>query len=443
MYQTHLPDDQAAVERLRSVISAIRPPDVDERFDVLIHMQRWDLGDGELQRRLREVVDEIAAADRTQDLLTALDDQVPAAWELGYALATSPQVDTTVAEAGLTQRVRLNPAALAGFLAGQVDSGRAGAFDDFLQSSSGAGLDPALRLFITVRGPATPRSHDRVVELVQDLPVDQGAQLLFGWQANLSDADAEVILANWISRLSSQSEYNAAIDWLGLLLHGRRETTSALSNLIADLVLLRATYPNLGQQQWQWAQLAKRIVDAHAVDLIKVMFDAIEADGVMIFRDDPESQVLRQACSTSPRAAWEELIGRISRGAWRIQLQVQGWLLDTFPEGVVSEWIGEDVSRARLVATLTPVDSSAPSPIVRALLQRFGADERVAGSLRSQLVAGFWTGNESERLAKQITELKGWRQLDSPAASKWAQETAHLLDERRTAVLQSEAEERY
>jgi hypothetical protein len=115
------------------------------------------------------------------------------------------------------------------------------------------------------------------------------------------------------------------------------------------------------------------------------------------------------------------------------------------PPTVVDEWVGDDVERARIAASIAPVGGLEPSPFARFLLARFGDDEQVRSSLYGSLVTGFWTGNESDRTARQIEQLTSWRASTAEPAGvlAWARDVITSLEQARLQALQREAEERY
>jgi hypothetical protein len=117
-------------------------------------------------------------------------------------------------------------------------------------------------------------------------------------------------------------------------------------------------------------------------------------------------------------------------------------LISVVPTGIIEAWVGDDARRAQLVASIAPVGADEPTPIARFLLERFGADPKVASSLWAQFISGFWMGPESERIAGQIEQLKRWRQRsEEPLGVRtWARDMIRDLEARRRAALEREAE---
>lgn len=106
-------------------------------------------------------------------------------------------------------------------------------------------------------------------------------------------------------------------------------------------------------------------------------------------------------------------------------------------------WVGDDIGRARTVASIAPVGDEAPTPIARFLLGTFSEDEKVASSFWGQFISGFWMGNESDRITRQIEQLKGWRQRagEPLGVRTWARNVTHDLEARRLVALEREAED--
>ncbi|HEV3321881.1 MAG TPA: hypothetical protein VG147_06770 [Solirubrobacteraceae bacterium] len=117
-------------------------------------------------------------------------------------------------------------------------------------------------------------------------------------------------------------------------------------------------------------------------------------------------------------------------------------VIPAFPVEVIEGWIDGDVERARIVASITPVEGEEPKPLARCLLQRFGDDEKIGASLAGTFMSGSWTGPESGRLAAQIAQLNSWRsRRDEPlGVRQWASRMVESLEVQRQTALQREAE---
>jgi hypothetical protein len=433
------------VERLRELGDALPEASDLEELRTLLQLRQWDLPDGELQRRIATVLRRIPTTDFDEVFgLLGGDAEVPAAWELGYALAGSGQ-----ARQGALAKLRavfaFNSAALVGYLRGLVDSGDEAAFDSFLDSDLASGLELAQQTAIAVRGPATSEARNRILSSVLTLPVAAGIYALFGWQKNIDDSVAGQLLADWLARIDSQEDYVAVIDWLNLWLHGRDQIPATMQDNAYALLLLRRSYPEISRQRWAWWRISGAFVAAHGVELARLILDLIDSHDLTVLEQDQESQLLRQCAGTHPTEMWTEIANRISGGAWRIQMTVRGWLASSIPADVIEAWVGSDRSKARIVASIAATGLEEPTPIARFLLSNFPRDDQVRSSLAAEFVSGGWVGNESERIAKQIKHLNDWRSNSNEPLEvrRWAKAMVDDLDASLAVVLEREAERGY
>jgi hypothetical protein len=441
IYSRAKPDDTAMAERLQSVLDRLPIASRMDRVRVLAMTQRWEAEEGKLQAELDELIANLDSQE-VDTLLQLLMSEVPAAWEIGHALAGRADSEGLLKD--LLRVFRTNPAALPGFLTRRVEAGNKAAFDEFQDSAVANALDPSGRVFVAVRGPATKPAKNRIFNELVSIPVANGAFLVFGWRRHLATQDIAKLLDIWLPRIATQSDYNGAIDWLNLALHGKPGVPKSLRTRTLKLVMLRAQYPELSQQQWDWARLAESFIGSHALALAKVILDGIDPGGAMIHEADEDARVLTQCAQHAPAPVWIEVANRLQAGSWRIQMEVGEWLLDAVPSDVVSAWIGDDVNRARLVAPVAPVKGSSPPALTRYLLEQFGNDSKVRAALLGTYMAGVWMGDESAHLAGQIEELNGWRK-DSTVAlpiRKWASDAIDYLEQRRAIAKEREAEER-
>ncbi len=444
LHERHDPEDgQKLIERLRGLADSLPLSSDLEQIDVLLQLRTWDLQEGELSARMIERLQEIDEADRRALIDRMSSDEVPAAWEFGRALALIDGKKEVLAEV-LTAAFQVNPAGLSGYLAGLVEKGDESAFDDFLDGPLATKLALHETLSIAIRGPITDRSKTRILDTARQVPVSQGAVALFGWQRNLTESDIARLASEWSERVTSQHDYDALIDWLNLSLPNNEALSDSLRPVVFALVMVRKSFPDIGPQKWDWSQLARHFIVDRGVDLSQLILDLIEADKLMIHRDDYESQLLLECASTHPAEVWNQIADRLSQGGWRIQMEIRGWLLNAIPHEVVEKWIGGDRDRARLVASVAAAGTDGPTPTTRFLLERFADDREIRSSLWGEFVSGSWMGPESGQLERQISQLNGWRGSDEPEGLRsWAAEMIEDLEARRKQALESEAERRF
>jgi hypothetical protein len=443
LYERISQDERRVAERLEALLGQLPPATKVEELQVLAHLRRWDLEEGELQSRIETAVAALESDDERQSALALLGEvDLPAAWELGRAFAVAAGQSEATLDT-LMQFLGQNSSALAGYLYGLTATGHAEAFDEFLDSARGAQLDLKARLALAVRDPTTNRSRARILTGLRELPVADGVYILFGWQRNLSDDDVDALVDDWLPRVSSQQDYNALVDWFNLSLHGKEAVPNRLRDRALRLLMLRRQYPDVSREAWDWCRIAGGLADEHSTELTRLLFDLVDAGSLTIHERSEESKLLLRFARLQPQAVWDDVAGRLAGRSWRIELAIRGWLLSVIPVEIVEAWVGNDVRLARSLASVAPVGGDEPAPIARFLLGRFGEDEEVASNLYAQFISGFWTGPESDRVTRQIEQLTKWRQRSNEplGVRTWARDMIRYLEAQRRSALEREAEE--
>lgn len=431
------PDVLAALESLRA---RLPQPSVMEELRVLLNQRRWDLGDGELLSQIRESIRGLWPGER-ESALAVLSEELPAAWEFGHGLAKVVGHDDEI----LTRLVRsfsVNSPALTGYLHGLTESGFLEAFDDFIERGQTDSLSNFDKVALSVRGPTTDRSKTRVLRGLDDLTVAQGTNVLFGWQRNLSETEVQILVDGWLQRLASQQDYSSLVDWFNMWLHGRESVPDSLRQSAICILLERRKFPNIGQQLWDWCRVALLLGTTEALRLLVLILDLIETGVAMIHPGDEEALLLTGWAKSFPEEMWRQITERLGAGAWSLQMQIRGWLVESFPVGTVTEWIGSDLIRARIVADIASAGEDTPSDLARFLLDKFGNDDHVASSLAGEFWSGMWTGPQSDRIKHQISQLNCWRHdLSQPLGVRtWAAKLIESLERSLQATLEREAE---
>lgn len=442
LYDRHERKDRLVRERLTALLERLPPPSPAEEVRVLGQLGRWDFGEGELHRRMLEALRAIDETERQQLVREVLQAALPAAWELGHALAQLDDHSTALAD--LVQSFPTNPDALLGYLIGRQDAGNPTAFDDFLDSELGMSLDLRDNVAVSVRGAVTDRARQRITDGIRALPVADAVSAIFGWHRNLAEDDVVAILEDWTTRINTQRDYNAVVDWLSLVLHPDATVPPRLREHTWRLLADRASYPDVGRERWDWSRLAATFVTERPMELGRLIVGLVDSRDMMIHEGDQEAALLGQCAAASPEL-WNVIAERLLAGSWRLQMELRGWFLHYIEPQVIEAWTGDDTDRARVVASLAPVGGSEPSPFARFLLDRFGDDEQVRSSLYGALVTGFWTGNESDRIARQLEQLRAWRTSASQplGVRTWAREMIEHLERTRQQALQREAEQHF
>jgi hypothetical protein len=421
-----------------------RLPRLDDLDDLksLAASRRWEFPDGELEKHLIALARSLPVDQVVSTALELLSGTRPAeaSYELGavlHAVASGNRTLRTlagVAEAG-------NIAGIVGYLYASIRAGDDGSFDTFLDGEYGVDLDPAMRLTITVRGPQSETGWRRLLDLEQDLPVSIGAPRLFGWHVDVDERKLQTLLANWLQRIATQDDYNAAVDVVAMMTYRRTDLSAETEALIWTLVQLRPEFKDLGRQEHDWTVLASRGLRTNAESLLLSLMQQIDAGSLDTFSGSEEQRLLEAAVKAAGPSCVDQVLSAVQESSWRLQLNARGWLADALPTTNVIDWVGDDPARAQVVASLVAVGNGMPSPLVQFLLSTF-EDDGVAGALHAGFLTGSWTGNESGRIYRQIEQLETWtsdRNLQS-GVKRWARSVIGQLKERLAAVLQEEAE---
>lgn len=429
----------SALAEFEALLPAEAPSD---RLAVLSSTKSWDRRTDDLATELADVASQVEREKPEVALANLLhqDGELPAAYAVGRAL----RLVGTDFQAGVELLGPLaggpNSEALVGFLHGLISEGESDAFDCFID---GASLQPLLALQLSVRGPRTPVAVSRVDGLIAEVSVVEAARVLFGWMRDADQTDSARYLRDWASRIESQADYNAAVDFAAMQVFQKTEALPDLDPVIAELIPRRRDFPKLGQQEWDWTVLARRQLGADPTAVADLLADLIEADALSAYSSSEESSVLQDTVRLGGEPVWASLMERLERGQWRLSFSVRDWLGEAVPVDVAKRWVGSSVERARVLANVTKPGGSELSPTARFLIEGFGQDERVPSHLVGQFISGMWTGNESERISSQISGVQAWiaEPGQSTEVKSWARKLVANLEARRGHVVQEEEEE--
>ncbi|WCN83831.1 hypothetical protein [Micromonospora sp. LH3U1] len=437
-------DTTARRAGLDILIARMPKPDAQEELSVLADARRWEWEDGELQRKIVATAQSLPADEATSSLLTLAQAVPPpeASYEIGAVLYAIASCEETAEKLSLLADAS-NIASLTGYLQASVNDGKVDAFDAFIDGPVGRGLKAVTRLSLTVRGPRSEVGWDRAVELQAALPVSQGAPRIFGWHTGVEPERILALIKSWIPRITTQQDYNAAVDVTAMMLFQKPELEAAIEEDVAELVSMRSQFGELGQQGYDWVQLAKRRLRTDPQGLLEALLAQVDAGSMMTFDGSEELRLLREAIAAAGPDSLGLVLGKIEGGSWRLQMDFRGWLTNAYAADDLIQWVGEDVECARLVASMSGIGDGGPNEVVQYLLTNFGTDDQLASALYGTFITGSWSGNESVRLNGQIAQLQGWvkdRSVSSGVKS-WARTVIGYLNNRLEKVLVEEAEE--
>jgi hypothetical protein len=437
-----LDDGDVRPESLKA-FEAFLPPEapVDVLRD-LLETNPWDYSEA-IDAFVGKVIDGARAVDATDPTSTLLDQldagKVPSSFAVGAAVAHLGPDDPRVVERLTRVLAGPNLDAAIGFFLTLSDNGRSDAYDDFVDSSD---IDDLLKLHLTVRGPRTDRADARARVLGRAVSVQQAARYMFGW---LRDADEPRIadeLADWLDRIADQADYNAAVDMVALYLFRKKDAVPTLEPLVKRLVALRATYPQVANEEWDWAQLAGRQLPSDPIGLTSMLVDLIHQDAMSGFSYGQGGDLLRNAVAAGGEDAWLVIMTQIEAGEWRFSIALNQWIGNAVSVEIASRWVDSSLERARLLASVVNVGTDALSEHARYLIDNFGMDTKVASALASCFGTGAWSGSMSEHLATQIAQVRSWIDDRSASASvrDWGRKLIGSLERQRVAAAEREAE---
>jgi hypothetical protein len=426
------------------LVERLPAPDGLDELQVLAAARRWEWEDGELKRKIVTAAESLPREEAAASLL-AISAAIPppeASFEVGAALYAVSAGDDTLAALAALADVR-NVAGLSGYLHASVENGNAGAFDDFLDGPVGERLQVATQLTLTIRGPRSERGWQRALVLQTKLPVREAAPRMFGWHTEVEPEYISKMLKDWLPRIETQQDYNAAVDVMAMMLFRQPELDDDIEANITELVDMRGQFAEIGQQGYDWVQLARRRLATDPHGLLQALLQQVDSGSLIMFEGSEELRLLQETIAAAGPSSLGNVLSMVEAGSWRLQMDFRGWLTNVYAAADLVDWIGNDVNRARLVASMSGIGEGAPSEVVRFLLTNFGSDDRVSSALYGGFISGSWWGNESVRLNGQIAQLSAWvtdRTL-SAGVKAWARNVIDGLKKRLEVVVLQEAEE--
>jgi hypothetical protein len=431
-------------EALEEFAAQLPPESPDERLWTLTGMKSWDKEDGQLEQDIQEAATALGADQGPKALLNVLaGGECPSAFEIGRVLARLASEPRQYLPDLRQQIEGPNREAIVGYLWQSVEAGDAPAFDEFIDSIETTALR---KVELTVRGPVTVAAEGRIGRLIHELSVADGARLLFRWMRDSTADQVADLVEAWRQRMSSQIDYNATIDLLALWLHGRDDgANERLLGTIAALLAERRRFPQLGQQSGDWARLASRTRDRDPAALADLMLDLVEDDALKVYDGSDERAILEAAIENAGPRTWQAAMERVAGGSWRLAFSTRGWLADSADLATARDWVGDDIERARALASVATLGGERLTDVAVFLLTRFGEDKQVRSSLFGEFVSGTWWGSEAERIVRQIEQIRGWMQDRGLAkeVKKWLRELIVSLEASQMRAKQREAEDWY
>lgn len=409
----------------------------------LAELTPWDFDEQPLRERLNTVLSSVIEGAGLSVVIEWLKDkEIQAAWMVGRAIAeTQGTADKTLED--LSVVAETNPAVIAGFLNVKVVAGDKSAFDSYVDGTLGKAHTKNTRIFLTTRGPATEQAKERAIELVGDLQPKEAAGRLFSWGREFDINELNDLIQHWITKITDQADYNAVIDWLNLWLHSR-EFPEEIDTTVWELLLLREKFPDVGQQKWDWSELAKRFIGRKSVELTDLLFKMVVKKDFMLAHSD-EGQLITECAKDDPTGVWEVVAPYLEQREWRVLIDLQGWFVHSLPLDTITAWVGDSIERARVVASVTDPGDEAPTELGRYLLVSFPGDKKIVQSLNAQYWNDGWSGSWASHLEEQMRQLQQWvdNKGEEAAVRDWAKQMIQNLKAQQKTAIQEEEERRW
>lgn len=434
-------DEKEYAEDINVFVAALPAETLDDQLWVLAHSSPWDRRNLDIESEFTRVLEGTESASATLKLLALLAESVPTDFTIGRILARrGADIEETTPKL-LNQVSGPNPRALVGFLIG-LEEATPGFYDQYIDELK---TDPTMKLRLTTQGPRTTRAETRVTELLPQISVAEGARAIFYWLRDLDDEDfLQRCITDWKSRINSEDDYRALVDFLAFVVYDRPEVSPALQQAIAEVVDCRLRFPMLGQQEHDWSRLAELQIETDPMHIVRLLIQLVELDAIRMYSSSQNRGLFGRALKLAGEKAWLEILNRLAeRKSWKLAFSMQGWAADVIDLDVIEGWVGDSTDRAKTVASITSVGSDELSPVASFLLRRFGDEQGVSSALVGRFTSGIWSGNESDRILGQVAQVKRWlaQPGQSEGARRWCRKLVEYLESQLRDVLQGEQEQ--
>jgi hypothetical protein len=293
---------------------------------------------------------------------------------------------------------------------------------------------PVLSLAIIEVG-ATPERIEWIKSALRAGALDAAAIMELGrrryWLAGVDDEE----VASLVEVLVAGTTIEQPAAALEMMLDHIKEHPEALTRLAALLLrTLERLAPVVvnGMTEHEWEQGAAILIEhgevARIAELAVIALTRIRGS------NDFAWATLHRAAERDVSAVWERLSIELDRrdgtaerliSAFRFHRQSFVW-----PRDEVLAWVATDEQRARAVVSLVRPYASDLDPILRALIQRFGAHGSVAREIVARIHATDGvTSSLAGHDAEQLTHARRWLEDEDPAITDFAKSLVASLEQ--------------
>jgi hypothetical protein len=367
------------------------------------------------------------------------------AWHLGAALERADTkrelLPRLLSAVGTGTDLRI----VAGYVSARARSMPDGWIDDWLDElEESRAADPSLVFDLTSRLTATSRGAQRLTRMARAnrLPQSAVAHLTFSPWVLGPDVSTlreliEILITTPDHRLN-------LLHMLGNRLQDHPTDLAALEALALQLVCDPRVLVSDSMSQYHWDELARVLAPRYGRMIASTIFAAqARLDGASFFLEESAASSTLDACiSADPHGVWAELMQHLSNDdrSGRFSVGFPNHVMEAMPRHAVLEWIADAPKhRAPLVASIT-AKNFADSSLAAAILDRWGAAERVKQHFFSAFITGGWSGHASAHWEHLATQLDGVaKQTKLLGIKRWA--LASAMELRRMAASDRKREE--
>jgi hypothetical protein len=264
-----------------------------------------------------------------------------------------------------------------------------------------------------------------------------------------SAAVSDVIFADWLNFLIDVGSFPAASAALNLasmsLLSGRSLSAVQLQAVLTQPALFEYTGGRSDVMlSHHWLEMSRALIrlapDAERI-VLRCLLENVGSSGAIAASLGPEGdKFLDELVSRHPSETWQMIAGYIQPPMDTRGFALTRWLrgdngfsgrnpgpMRHIPRHDVWVWIEHDPEpRAALVVSMAPKDFTAAAwkdSLIRELLCRFGASEKIRGAVFANFFTGGWSGPASTHYAAEketLVQLKS--EETNPNALRWLNE---------------------
>ena len=89
------------------------------------------------------------------------------------------------------------------------------------------------------------------------------------------------------------------------------------------------------------------------------MLQQVDSGSLITFEGSEELGLLQETIAAAGPSSLGKVLGMVEAGSWRLQMDFRGWLTNVYTAADLIDWVGDDVDRARFVASMSGIGEGA------------------------------------------------------------------------------------